>query len=123
MLKIRHYLLLSLIIFSYLITTVPAIAAEVAETDGFVPLSGLETVFSNFLGFVAGLAGIFAFLAIIVGGFKYITAEGDPKATASARATVTWAILGLVALILAWLFLQFIGVFSGIDVTIFKIPQ
>lgn len=121
--KIPKFTLLSLILLSDLIKVRPAVAAQVLETEGFAPLSGLETIFSNFLGFVAGLAGIFAFLMIIVGGFKYITAEGDPKATASARATITWAILGLVVLIIGWLFLQFIKVFTGVDVTIFKIPQ
>lgn len=48
------------------------------------------------------LGGMIAFLFIIWGGFKYMTAQGDPKAVASARGTIVSAVIGL--LILASIF-------------------
>ena len=44
------------------------------------------------------LGGVLAFLFIIWGGFKYMTAQGDPKAIGSARGTIVSAIIGLVLL-------------------------
>jgi len=85
-------------------------------------LKDLETVFSRVVSSAVELAVVVFFLMLIWGGFKYITSGGDPKATESAQKTLTNAILGIVLLIGIWLILQFIKVFTGLDVTIFNIP-
>jgi len=109
-------------ISSLLSFTSPVFAAPVAEPRGYAPLGGLETVFGNLITVVAIIGGFLAFFALIVGGFRYITAQGDPKAIASARSTITWAIVGLALIIIAWLILVFIQEFTGIRVTRFTIP-
>lgn len=48
------------------------------------------------------LVGSVAILFLIWGGFRYITAGGNPDAVKKARATITNAIIGLVVVILAW---------------------
>jgi len=86
--------------------------------------SGLETIVSNFLGLALVLGGMLAVVMIFFGGFKYITSRGDPKAVDSARLTLTWAIAGLVGIIVAFLILRLIRDIAGVDVTIFRIaPQ
>jgi len=84
-------------------------------------IEDFETVFSTLVGNLVTLLGFFSLLMVIVGGFKYITAQGDPKAISSARSTITWAIVGLIFIIISWLILLFIGQFTGVKVTNFCI--
>ena len=90
--------------------------------DDPATLKDLETVFGSIISIVAIIGGFLAFIAIIIGGFKYITARGDPKAVAGAQSTLTWAFIGLALIIMAWLILVFINELTGIPVTTFTIP-
>jgi TRAP-type C4-dicarboxylate transport system permease small subunit len=94
---------------------------NVHEVNGVATLKGLEVVFGNVVTLVLGLAGLVLFIMLIIGGFKYITSAGDPKATQAAGKTITAAILGLVLISLAYLILVFISRFTGVDVTQFRI--
>jgi len=86
-------------------------------------LAGLEQVFSNVVEVALALAGIVLFIMLISGGFKYITAGGDPKGIEGAKKTLTYAIGGMVLLAMAFLILRFIQEFTGVDVTRFRIFQ
>ncbi len=93
--------------------------------DDVAQLSDLEGVFSRVVGAAIGLAGIVLFIMLLVGGFKYLTAGGEPPKIESARKTLTYAILGIVFIALSFLFLRLIGVFTGVEdiLTNFKIFQ
>ncbi len=84
-------------------------------------ISDLETVFGNLVSAVLGLAGIVLFIMLLVGGIRYITSGGDPKAAAAARQTLTAAILGLLVITSAFLILRLIGTFTGVDVENFRL--
>jgi hypothetical protein len=84
---------------------------------------GLECIVQIILNLAIRLAGITVFVMFLIGGFKYLTAGGDPKATQSAKNTLTYAIAGLVLIILSWFILRLISEFTGIDVTLFEIPR
>jgi hypothetical protein len=86
-----------------------------------VPLSALETLFANVVAVILGFGGIALFIMLLLGGIKWITAGGDPKAIEAAQNQITWAIFGVVILALAYLILVFIQNFTGANVTIFKI--
>jgi uncharacterized membrane protein YuzA (DUF378 family) len=86
-------------------------------------LQGLETVFSNVIFKVIGLAGIVFFIMLILGGFKYITAGDEPPKAEAAKKTLTAAVIGLVFIALAFLILKIIETFTGAPVTEFKIVQ
>jgi len=86
-------------------------------------LKGLETLFGNVVEVALGFAGIILFIMLIVGGFKYITAGGDPKGIEGAKKTLTYAIGGMVLIALSFLILRFIESFTGAQVTQFKIVQ
>ncbi|MFH1863551.1 MAG: hypothetical protein ABIJ85_01380, partial [bacterium] len=88
-------------------------------TDPKIPvqLVDLEEVFKNVVNVVLGFAGIAFFVLLLVGGFKYMTAGGDPKAIDSAKKTLTSAIAGLLIVVLSYLVLVFIGTFTGVDLT------
>lgn len=95
--------------------------SESAKT-GAATIKDIEVIFRLILNIVVRFAGIAVFIMIIIGGFQYLTAGGDPKKAESAKNTLTYAILGLALLILAWFILKFIHIFTGINVTIFEIP-
>jgi hypothetical protein len=90
-------------------------------SSDYATLDQLTIVFRNVLAIVTTVGGFLAFGAIILSGFRFLTAQGDPKALISARSTITWAIVGLAFIIFAWLILLFISQFTGIDVTRFCI--
>lgn len=83
-------------------------------------LKEIELVFSSVISSIVGLAFIIMLVLLIWAGFKYLTSGGEPKAVASAHQTVTWALLGIFFMAIAWLILQLIKEFTGIDVTIFN---
>lgn len=57
----------------------------------------------------------------LIGGFKYLTSGGDPKALEGAKGTLTHAILGLIVLVFAFLILVIIQAVTGVNVTQFRI--
>lgn len=100
----------------------PVLAAEIEAVGGVATLKGLEGAFENIITVALGLAGLVVFLMLIVGGFRYITAGGDPKKVEGARRTLTYAIGGMVLVALAYLFLRFIAVFTGLrGILIFEV--
>ena len=101
----------------------PLPTSSVPEAKGVVEIQALETLFSNILAVATALAGLAVFIMLIAGGLSWLTSGGDPKKVESARNTITYAIAGLVLLILAWLILRFIKEFTGVDVTIFQLPS
>jgi len=55
------------------------------------------------------LAGLIAVAFVIYGGFNYITSQGEPDKTKSARQRIVNALIGLVITIFATVIVSFIG--------------
>ena len=53
------------------------------------------------------LAAIAAIVFVIIGGVRYITAQGDEDAVAQAKNTVIYAIIGIIVIILAAVIVNF----------------
>lgn len=85
-------------------------------------IQGFECLFFNILQVIVYFAGLAFLVMFIVGGFKYLIGGGEAKAVAAASSTLTMAIIGLVGIIASWLILKLIQDFTGINVTILKIP-
>lgn len=62
----------------------------------------LETVSKYFLP----LAGLVCLIFVVLAGYKWITAGGNPEQISSASKTLTWAIIGLVFVLIAELLLK-----------------
>jgi len=90
--------------------------------DGVATLKCGEAIIKIILNIVVRLAGIAVLVMLIVGGFQYLTAGGDPKKTQAASSTLTYAIFGLVAIIAAWFIILFIQKFTDVKITEFTIP-
>lgn len=84
-------------------------------------LSELEGLFKNAVGALIALAGIVLFVLLVSGGIKFITSGGDPKAVDGAKKTITYAIGGLLVILLSYLILVLIENITGAKVTQFKV--
>lgn len=60
------------------------------------------------LMFIVGLAGLIAVAILIFNGIKYMTASGDEQKIQSATSGITWAVIGLVVVGIAWLIVNFV---------------
>ena len=89
---------------------------DVAQIQCLVPL------FQNAVIAIMQLAGVALFLMFIVGGFQFITSGGNPKQLEQARGTLTYAIIGVIVIVCAYLILKLIQAITGVDVTIFNVP-
>jgi len=92
-------------------------------TGGIATISNLSCLFGNLVKYALGFVGIVLFVLLIVGGFKYITSGGDPKAVEGAKKTLTYAIAGLIIILLAFLILVLIQRITGVNVTTFTVTQ
>ncbi len=129
---IRRFLItfftFSFIFFAF---TIPVYAAcdpttpveERGSVDCPAGLDQLGAMVGNVISVIVGLGFIAMLFMIIMAGIKYLTSGGEPKAIQSAHSTLTWAILGLFFMALAWLILLLISAFTGIDVTVFDIKK
>ncbi len=94
----------------------------VPTINGVVTLKAFEAIFQNLLTAVLGLAGIVLFIVLIIGGFQFMTAGGNPQEIESAKKTLTYGILGLVAVALSFMVLVFLRSELGLqDITNFQV--
>ena len=54
------------------------------------------------------MLGIVAVIMVIIGGFTYMTSQGDPGKTKKARDTILYGIIGLVIALLAFAIVNFV---------------
>lgn len=78
-------------------------------------LSDLTTVFGTVLSSLIPFGGIILFIMLVVGGFAFITSSGDPRKAEGAKATITYAIAGILVLAAAFLIIQIIASFTGVQ--------
>lgn len=87
-----------------------------------VPLTGLNDKFNYIVGYALGFAGIALFIMLLIGGFKFITSGGDPKAAGAAKQTLTFAVVGMILIACSFLIIRIIGQFTGVtNITVFNI--
>ena len=70
-------------------------------TWGLSDITGATGLLHNIISLALLLAGGIAAIFIIWGGYGYLTAYGNDEKAASAKKTITWALIGLFVVILA----------------------
>jgi len=71
------------------------------NSSGNLPCSADASTIGNLLGIAYLVAGMVAVLAIVIGGIRYATANGDSGQIQSAKNMVLYAVVGLVVVIMA----------------------
>lgn len=90
---------------------------SVFAANSFVPtsLSGISfggsgtdigTFISGVLNLLVIIAGLIALVFLIIGGIRYITSGGDSSKTEAARKQIIAALIGLVIVLVSFLFLN-----------------
>jgi hypothetical protein len=99
-------------------------AAPIVNNNEPSRLTDLETVFTNVVKAAIPGAGIVLFIILLFAGLNYMSAGDDPKKVASARAMITYAIIGMVVISMAYLILRLVALFTGVDSILnFQIAQ
>ncbi|OGM21461.1 hypothetical protein A2955_02560 [Candidatus Woesebacteria bacterium RIFCSPLOWO2_01_FULL_37_19] len=101
----------------------PSCAAGVGRSGNIPYLKYGECLFGRAVSVVLALAGIALFIMLVLGGFKYLSSGGDPKALDSAKKTLTYAIGGMILLVLSVIVLRLIGAITGADLIHFYINR
>lgn len=81
--------------------------------DKVATLKCLPAVFQNVVFAALLFAGVVAVFLIIYSGIKFITSGGDPKQVEGARHTMTYAIIGLVVILLSFFIINLIANITG----------
>ncbi len=68
----------------------------------------LSGVLKNVLEILSFVAGVAAFIVIIIAGLKYITSAGDTSAITSAKHTLIYAIVGLFVVAISQFIVNFV---------------
>lgn len=82
------------------------------EVQNFTVLgktSGVLLILLAVIDDLLRVAGIVAVVFVIIGGFKFITSNGEPEQAASARKSIIFALVGLAIALIAVVLVSFIG--------------
>lgn len=83
--------------------------------NGIATIECVPIVFVNVINAALVFSGVTALAFIIVAGFTVMNSGGDPKKVASAKGTLTYAIVGLVLIFLAFGIVNVISYLTGVQ--------
>ena len=87
-------------------------------------LQGFQCLIANVFVVAISLLGLAAFVMLVIASFRYLVSGGNSKGVEKAKNTITFAIVGIVVAISAYIVLNLIARFTGIDVFLeFKLPE
>lgn len=78
-------------------------------------IKSLEGLFETVVKALVSLIGLTLFVVLLSGGFNYLFAGGDPKKMEKAKGTMSGAMLGIVIIVAAYLIIQLVAEFTGVD--------
>ncbi|HLD02044.1 MAG TPA: hypothetical protein VJC10_04165 [Patescibacteria group bacterium] len=83
------------------------------EGQQIATLKCVPILFQNLVNAGLTLAGVIAVIFIIWSGIKFVTSGGDPKQVEGARKTLTFAIIGLLIVLLSFFIIFVISYLTG----------
>ncbi len=124
----RHILFIFLVLISSLYNASPAFAQTLDWTGVCVSgigsdpaaqdvatIQGLECLIANVFTVIITLIGLAAFVMFIIGSVLWLTSGGSAEGTKKARDTLTYAVIGIVIALSAFIVLNLIAGFTGVD--------
>ena len=97
-------------------------ASTVSNPNAPAELGAIVKVIENIIKLLVPVAAIAFFIMMIIGGAQFIFSGGDDKAAAGARSTLTYAIIGIILVVVSWLILLLVQNVTGVDVTTVVFP-
>lgn len=101
-------------VFTFLASAPMALAQTAKSATWFPTISGfgdqdLVVILNNVITWVLYATGAAAVTMLIIGGFQYAISRGDEKAVGKAKNTITYAIIGVVIVIIAQAIVFFVA--------------
>ena len=96
--------------------------AVLAQDNSIVPpdtlgkVTDIVAIIRAIVQFILVVAFVLAFIMLLVGGIRWITAGGDEKGVAGARNMITAALIGLVIVLVAYAIILLVEKFFGISI-------
>ena len=87
------------------------------NAPGGIPSSGLatgENILTALVNLIFILAFVLGIIFLVLGGIRWITSAGDPKGIEAARKQITYAIIGMIIVVLAYFIINTVGNFLGV---------
>lgn len=81
---------------------------NVCNKSGLPVVNASSDQLQQILRLAFGIIAAIAILFVIIGGLRYVISEGDPEATAKARGTIIYALVGLVIAVTAEFLVSFV---------------
>ncbi|MFH1456907.1 MAG: pilin [Patescibacteria group bacterium] len=78
---------------------------RLAEGDTTASITGTVV---NIINIVLGLLGLVAVIIILIGGFKWMTAQGSEDRVKEAQKTIKYGLIGLAVILLAYVVVRFV---------------
>lgn len=86
-------------------------------------IQGLECAIANVFTVFITLLGLAGFVMFISAGFKWMTSGGNSKGMESARGSMTYAVIGMVVALSAFIIINLLAEFTGVNIIrTFTIP-
>ena len=101
-------------------------ATQINVTAGGQYTNVTGYTFSKILSFVIQgifvVAGLIAFILLVVGGIRWITSGGDKEKTAKAQSTIPAAVVGLLIVFAAWAIIRLVEAVFGVNIINVTVP-
>jgi hypothetical protein len=98
--------------------------ADFCTHDGVATIQGLQCLIGNVLTVAVTGIGFAGFVMMIVASFHYLLSGGNSKGKETARNTITFAVIGVVVAVSAFIILNLIAAFTGVESILeFVIPD
>ncbi len=88
-----------------------------ASNPGPAGVIQLQELLQRLINISVAIAFIALTVVLLYAGIRYLTSGGEVKSMAAASQAITWGLLGILFLSLAWLILLLIQAFTGIQLT------
>lgn len=87
-------------------------------------IQGLECLLANVFLVIITVIGLAGFAMLIVASFRWLASGGNTKQVDTAKGTMTYAVVGLVVSLSAFIVLELLASFTGVGIIrTFSIPR
>jgi len=80
------------------------------------PINDIVGIIRAVIQFILVVAFVLAFVMLLIGGIRWITAGGDEKGVAGARNMITAALIGLVIVLVAYAIILLVETFFNVKI-------
>lgn len=113
--KIRKIILPAVSYFAAMVAPTAASAQQLVPNE-IKGIDNIVAVVRAIIQFILVVAFVLAFIMLLIGGIRWITAGGDEKAVGSARNMITAALIGLVVVLVAYALIKLVETFFGVNI-------